>query len=209
MRSVDTVHERIYVKTPTRRTGPPADTLTAGPGAISTQASPPPRSLGAAWRLTNARPRPPGACPACPPALPVPKAWLFPGGGGSLCCDIPQKRPPPHHCERLPQTGGPSVLGSAPLAQEQPGGRGRARPPQSCTEPVLSGAREEGLVPDSPTVWRLARQGRSRLRVSARVGLTPPSTKAHSKLTACWPVTWSKLVTGAWCVCTEESHADE
>lgn len=51
------------MQTSTRRTGLPADALTAGPGAISTQASLLPRPLGADWRLTNARTGPGGACP--------------------------------------------------------------------------------------------------------------------------------------------------
>lgn len=67
---------------------------------------------------------------------------------------------------------------------------------------------EEGLVPDSRRRGGLV-QVHLLSYVSARLGLPPRSTKARSKLAAHGPGTWDRLVTGAWRVCTEESHTEE
>lgn len=201
MRSVNTIYERIYIKTSTRRTGPPADAPTAGPGAISMQASPPPCPLGADWRLTNAKTRPRGACPIYSRRSSYTKGTAV--------------------CRRRVARSVVTFLGRGPV----PAGC----PCHPIT--VNGSSRPAGARAWRPRLWhrngRRARDGRCAARSEwcLRKGwyLTPDSGGPGAASAFTWVRLCSarapgargelpaqgRAVGGAWAVCTEESHAEE
>lgn len=163
------------------------------------QASPPPSSLGADSRVTNAKISPRRARPAFP-AHSHTKGTPVQVEGESLLL-MPPEKALPRHCEHSRSDCQPWVQG---WHLWQDGGWGAPMLHGGGVGAAVSGAHGEarGLDSDAGPL------GNKCFTLCVCCCRLAPSDRymASPRLPA---GAWGRLAVGAWCVCTEESHTDE